>query len=99
MRVGIYLCGVSCAALLAGSVSAQPSAQPADQPAASAGLEEIVVTARRREEKLQTVPIAISAVSGEQLKAHEIANAVDLGKLIPSLGTAETNRDTEGYTI
>jgi iron complex outermembrane receptor protein len=99
MRVGIYLGGVSCAALVASSAWAEPAQPAADQATAGPGLEEIVVTARRREEKLQTVPIAISAVSGGQLEAHEIANAVDLGKLIPSLGTAETNRDTEGYTI
>src|SRR5579883_2101579 len=95
-----YLCGVSCMAMLiAGGGMAQPAVQSSADAARANGLEEIVVTARRREEKLQTVPISISAVSGDQLKAHEIANAVDLGKLIPALNTAETNRDTEGYTI
>lgn len=98
MKINYLLCGVALAALVE-----VPSAvaQPSDQTRASSadGLEEIVVTARRREEKLQTVPIAISAVSGDQLKTHEIANATDLGKLIPSVSTQQTNRDFEGYTI
>ena len=38
------------------------------------GLEEIIVTARRRAESLQTVPVAVSAISGDALTA---ANAVD----------------------
>jgi iron complex outermembrane receptor protein len=94
--------GVSCAALLlsgafAPSAIAQESAQ--QSAASGAGLEEIVVTARRREEKLQTVPIAISAVGGESLTEHSIANGTDLGKLIPALSTSLTNRDLEGYEI
>ena len=95
-----YLCGASFLALfIATGAMAQPGSQLTSDGASATGLEEIVVTARRREEKLQTVPIAISVVSGDQLKAHEISDAVDLGKLIPALNTAETNRDTEGYTI
>jgi len=98
-----YLCGVSCVALL---FAADAMAQPAPRASADtmdtaqgSGLEEIVVTARRREEKLQTVPISVSAVSGDVLKTHEIANAIDLGKLIPALGNTETSRDLEGYQI
>jgi iron complex outermembrane receptor protein len=65
----------------------------------SNGFAEVIVTARRREEKLQSVPISVSVVSGAALTAASINNAADLGKLIPSVGTAETNRDYEGYTI
>jgi iron complex outermembrane receptor protein len=95
-----YLCGASCLSLLiAGGATAQPASQPSADATSADGIEEIVVTARRREERLQSVPIAISAVSGETLKVHQIANATDLGKLIPSVSTAQTNRDFEGYTI
>jgi iron complex outermembrane receptor protein len=87
-------------ALVSSGFGAPPaSAQRQAQGSAAAGLEEIVVTARRKEEKLQTVPLAISAISGDQLAEHSIANAVDLGKLIPALNTAQTNRDLEGYEI
>ena len=95
--------GVSCAALMTGMTAlAQPAAQPSAADSVTAapnGLEEVVVTARRRAEKLQTVPIAVSAVSGEKLAEHTINSAQDLGKIVPSLSTAETNRDLEGYSI
>jgi iron complex outermembrane receptor protein len=95
--------GTSCTiALLTGVAMAQPEGSTGEGTQAamqSGGLEEIVVTARRREEKLQTVPVAVSVVSGDQLVAKSISNAVDLGKLIPALGTTQTNRDVEGYEI
>ena len=39
----------------------------AESAVASSGLEEIVVTAQRRSESLQNVPITVQAISGEQL--------------------------------
>ncbi len=37
-------------------------------PAASEGIEEIVVTAQRRDESLQNVPVTVQAITGDQLK-------------------------------
>ncbi|HEY1721335.1 MAG TPA: TonB-dependent receptor [Magnetospirillaceae bacterium] len=45
---------------------------------AFAQVEEVVVTAQKRAEDVQTVPIAISAYSGEDLKAHQIDQFKDL---------------------
>jgi iron complex outermembrane receptor protein len=62
-------------------------AQAADQATAStgSGLEEIVVTARRREERLQTVPIAVTAFTGAQLAEQQVTDGADLQRSIPSL--------------
>jgi iron complex outermembrane receptor protein len=62
-------------------------AQSPDQPAASSstGLEEIVVTARRVEERLQSVPIAITAFSGQTLEEHEIRTSEEFSHIVPSL--------------
>ena len=49
------------------------------------GLDEIVVTAQKRAEKLQDVPLSIIAVSGETLEDAGIRDPTDLGKLVPSL--------------
>ena len=50
--------------------------EPAADPGAGAPtLEEVVVTAQKREERLQDVPVAISAVSGEDLEAKQKAEA------------------------
>jgi iron complex outermembrane receptor protein len=54
------------------------------QEAAETGLEEILVTARYREESIQTTPIAISAFTGEELELRNIENIEDIGLAIPN---------------
>jgi iron complex outermembrane receptor protein len=66
-------------------VSAETSAS------GSVGLEEIVVTAQRRAESLQNVPIAVTAVSEERLQAAGIQTMENLDELIPGLTTPDTN--------
>src|SRR5215204_2083310 len=48
------------------------------------GLEEILVTARYREENVQTTPISISAFSGEDLEIRSIESVEDIGLVIPN---------------
>jgi len=49
------------------------------------GVQDIVVTAQRRQESAQNVPIAISAFSADQLRSAGIASALDIGQLVPNL--------------
>jgi iron complex outermembrane receptor protein len=58
---------------LASAQSASPAQadQGADRAAADGGLEEIVVTAERREENLQNVPVSVSAVQGDTLRQFQ----------------------------
>jgi iron complex outermembrane receptor protein len=49
------------------------------------GLQEVVVTARIRSERLQDVPIPVSAVSAEKLDALNEVTATDFAKLVPNL--------------
>jgi iron complex outermembrane receptor protein len=84
-------------ALLLGAIAATPFgfAAPAlaqDTPEASTG-DEIVVTARRREESLQDVPLAVTAVSGEQLEAIGASDITVLTRSTPNV-TFETSRGT-----
>lgn len=48
-------------------------------------LEEVVVTARKREESLQETPIAVSAFSGESLKELGLRDISDLTKIVPNV--------------
>ena len=75
----------ACLAILATSqAQAQESTAPAANPSAG-GLEEITVTARRREESMQSVPLSISAVSGAELQAAGITDVFQLGTKMPGL--------------
>lgn len=56
-------------------------------------LEEVVVTARRRSENLQDVPIAVTAISGLELSLRGAADITELAQSIPSV-TLEPSRAT-----
>jgi iron complex outermembrane receptor protein len=55
-------------------------------------LGDVVVTARRREERLQDVPVAITALSGEALDKRGIVNVQDLAKTTPGLNIVPSSR-------
>jgi len=52
---------------------------------ADENLQEVVVTAQRRSEKLQDVPAAVTAISGESLDAMHLQGNADLAQRVPSL--------------
>ncbi len=87
---------------LAGVIPAVPAvAQQTAKPAASAGtgLEEIVVTARRREEKLQTVPVAVTAFTPAEIQNKSIESSSDLQHYVPSLMSSQQSRDEQVFYL
>jgi iron complex outermembrane receptor protein len=58
-------------------------------PTLAQGLEEVVVTATRREERLQDVPIAVSVVTGEAIKEGGFSDLEDVAKFTPNLIVAD----------
>lgn len=54
-------------------------------------LSEVVVTSRRKEEKLQEVPIPIAVISGEQMRRDNIVSVQDFSRRVPNLGVTSTN--------
>lgn len=97
------------AILLAGTVlAANAIAAPAyaNQPAQDAaetaeaspeGLEEIVVTAQRREESLQRAAVAVTALTGDDLVNTGITETANLGRLVPSLVVQPTGATTSFF--
>ncbi|HEY6644140.1 TonB-dependent receptor [Povalibacter sp.] len=61
------------------------TASAQDAPSATAPLEEITVTATRREESIQSVPISITAISGEALAEAGVKDTRDLVNFVPNL--------------
>lgn len=82
----------TCAIGAAMSFGAAPAlAQEADNEADAAqsgGLNVIVVTARKNEESLQEVPVAVTAVGGAQIDAFELDKAQEIATRVPSLAVA-----------
>jgi iron complex outermembrane recepter protein len=77
-----------------GSGPATTAAQPEDQ-----GLAEIVVTAQKRSEKINDVPISITAATGEQLQSLGITDTSQLTKLVPGFTYQATAYGNPIYTI
>lgn len=72
-------------AITAATLWAQPFTAMAQQGASVAALEEIIVTARRRQESLQEVPISISALDSTALDRLKLEQPEDLQFHVPSL--------------
>lgn len=64
-----------------GAVTQGATADASDQD----GLEEIVVTAQKRSENVQDVPIAISAISSDYLESRDITSIDQLGSVAPNV--------------
>jgi iron complex outermembrane receptor protein len=75
--------------------SARPPAVEADS--STVGLEEITVTAQRREENLQKTPLAVVAITGDQLVRSGVLEAQDLNKLVPGLKIGQTGSMTQFF--
>jgi iron complex outermembrane receptor protein len=100
----LFQLSVSIAALGAAPAFAQDTAAPAtptqaqsDNNTAAAAADqnpgEIIVTARRREESLRDVPIAVTAFTGAQLEAAGALDVTDIGNVVPNV-TLEVSRGT-----
>ena len=59
----------------------------------------IVVTAQRRAQSLQEVPIAVSAFDAEALEAQQIENASDLQLTLPNVSFTKSNFTASSFTI
>lgn len=68
-------------------------------PLAQAQLEEIVVTAQKRQESLQDVPISMQAFTGDQMSDMGIEKASDITKLAPNLNIATQNAMSQQIVI
>jgi iron complex outermembrane recepter protein len=84
-KIGLSAFGVILALGLAGAGSAQVAATAGGQQ-----LEEIVVTATKREEKLKDVPTAISVINAAQLADQHIIDVEDAIRNIPSVAFSTT---------
>jgi iron complex outermembrane receptor protein len=83
---------VACGLLAAGAAAAQDRAAATSTSAAAtadsaspAMLQEVVVTARHREENLQNVPLTDTAVTAKSIQAWDVTNLEDLNSFVPNM--------------
>ena len=75
------------------AVPIEPGAEASEFPEEPGLDNTIIVTARRREERLVDVPIAVTSLSGEQLEKRGALDITDVGQVVPNV-TLEASRAT-----
>ncbi|ATQ43614.1 TonB-dependent receptor domain-containing protein [Caulobacter mirabilis] len=75
------------------SASADPGATP------TAVVEELIVTAQKKEESIQDVPIAVSAFSGESLDERKIEGGSELLRAVPNVTFSKANFSMYNFSI
>ena len=66
---------------------------------AGTALEEVIVTARKRTENVETTPVAITAISPELLQTEEARTLIDVARLTPGLSFANVLFDPFGTQV
>lgn len=66
---------------------------------ANAALEEIIVTAQKRSESLQDVPVAVSAFTGDTMKTLGVTNASDLVNITPGFSSGSQQGSNKSYFL
>jgi iron complex outermembrane receptor protein len=79
-RTGQFAPGVTAVALVTGTASLFAGVANAQQATSIVGLEEIVVTARKTEEKLTEVPVSIAAFTSEDLVKRNVTSLIDIAQ-------------------
>jgi iron complex outermembrane recepter protein len=96
----IFLSGCALMAF-PGAAFAQTEVRPQAAEADPVDAGEIVVTARRRSESIQDVPISVSSLTGEQLQRAGVTDAQSLQYRTPSLSitSAQSQRNTVAFAL
>ena len=95
------------AAVIALAVGLASGAQAQDNPAtaspqaaaADGGIQDIVVTANKREQNLNDVGLSVTAIGGEALTERRITSVQDIAAAVPGLKFAESGTNTPIYTL
>ena len=86
------------AAIIVSCYPCYASAQaPAAEQASAGGIEEVVVTAQKRSENLQRVPIAVSAISSGALEFGKHFDVDQLVSLVPALNVNKTSSGAQPF--
>ncbi|MBW8815303.1 MAG: TonB-dependent receptor [Caulobacterales bacterium] len=74
-----------------GSVALAQTAAPASAERPAVSISEVVVTAQKRSERLQDVPISVAALTADQLAVAHLTDTADLQYVVPSIALNQNN--------
>jgi iron complex outermembrane receptor protein len=95
-KVSKPLTTLTAIALVVVSLAAQP-ALAAGAEVGDGSIEQIIVTANRRAENLQTVPTSVSAVTAEQLKDLGVTSTTAIAQYVPGVQLMTVNSNTDNF--
>ncbi|MDP1738043.1 MAG: TonB-dependent receptor [Caulobacter sp.] len=85
--------------LLASLIASGALAQSPTSSDGATSLDEVVITAQKREQNVNDVGMSISAISGEALAARGITDVADLTKVVPGFTYTQTQFDMPVYSL
>lgn len=77
-------------------IAPQAFAAPQEKPAAAVQVDEVIVTATRREERILDVPYNISAVSGRAIEEAKVQTAAELLRSVPGVAVVDRGYRNQG---
>ncbi|SCW53252.1 Outer membrane receptor proteins, mostly Fe transport [Sphingobium faniae] len=94
--MAIAACGSSLTALLASPAMGQQSGAGERESKAAGGLEDIVVTARKRAESIQDVPVSVTAIGGAQVSRYDLTSIERIAARTPDLIVTRSSNGSAG---
>ncbi|WP_444959088.1 TonB-dependent receptor [Microbulbifer sp. ZKSA002] len=96
-----YSVAIACLVINTASVAAFAQEGQGDKPSNYSGsaIEEVTVTAQKIEESIQDVPIAVSALSGDNMDALKIEGGNELLRAVPNVNFSKTNFSSYNFSI
>ena len=102
----VMLAAIPAAAQTSDTTSAQstaptngPGQEAPSGPAVESNVGDIVITAQRQSQRLQDVPIAVSAFTAQNLEKQQIVNPIALQQTLPNVTFTKTGFTSSSFTI
>ncbi|MCJ2181009.1 TonB-dependent receptor [Novosphingobium album (ex Hu et al. 2023)] len=87
-------CSTAIAACAAPAFAQAPDKAKSAEQAAGSNYGEIIVTARKRDETLQSVPVAVTAIGGDALRTHLASDLTKVAEMAPQVAIGEGGSGT-----
>lgn len=97
--IGGLTIGIASTIAMTNCARAQQSSSEISHESDEAGVSEIIVTAQKREQSVNDVPISIAALDGADLAAAGVRTTEDLARVVPGLSFTETQFDAPVLTL